>query len=298
MGGFLLIRFAEILAPVGVLLLVVGLASLLGYGLFHALDGGIALDALISKIAKGLLVLSLWPLSRWLKMDWAALGFAGWRSFCRQLARGLALGLVTLFPIIALLVVLGVQLPDPDVQDSLYWLAQKIAVSLLLAVLISVAEEPVFRGLLLSGLRRKHSLAVAILVSATYYALLHFLKTDLTLAAEDVHWYSGFILFLDAFDHLLRVEIISPFLALVAVGVFLGLARVIWPGGLGLCIGCHTAWVWQIKLTKTFYDVDAGADYYFLVSAYDGVIGPLVTVWLALASGFLVWRYWGRLVKV
>ncbi|MDT8405920.1 MAG: CPBP family intramembrane glutamic endopeptidase [Methylococcales bacterium] len=278
------------LAPFAVLLAVVSLAALLGFGLFVALDGQVPLETLVSKTGKVLLVLSIWPLMRGLTLTWADLGWRNGMCLRRQLLRGLGLGLITLLPVLVLLIALGVQVEDPDTQPEWSWWLSKTALTLLLAILISLAEEPVFRGVLLAALRARMSVVTAIMVSAFYYALLHFMKTDMILPAEQVHWYSGWLLFQDALAHLSQPDIRMPFLALFAVGVFLGLVRVIWPGGLMLCIGCHAAWVWQIKLTKVFFDVDANAPYYFLVSAYDGVIGPLVFVWLSLASLGLAWH--------
>jgi hypothetical protein len=107
---------------------------------------------------------------------------------------------------------------------------------------------------------------------------------DLTLA-------STFALLVEAFANLLNPEIVTAFLALLMVGVFLGLLRTERKNSLGLCIGCHTCWVWLIKMNKTLFNTDFNADYAFLVSPYDGVIGPLVTVWLLLAVlGYCLWK--------
>jgi hypothetical protein len=70
---------------------------------------------------------------------------------------------------------------------------------------------------------------------------------------------------------------------LLLVGIFLGILRAEVKESLGLCIGCHTCWVWQIKMSKSLLNTDSSSEYLYLVSSYDGVIGPLVTAWLGLA---------------
>jgi uncharacterized protein len=103
--------------------------------------------------------------------------------------------------------------------------------------------------------------------------------------------FSGFKLLGEAFAHLLNPEILSAFFALFAVGVFLGLLRTQVKASLGLCIGCHACWVWQIKLSKDLFNINPSSDYLYLVSSYDGVIGPLVTTWLALAiAGYFFYK--------
>lgn len=76
---------------------------------------------------------------------------------------------------------------------------------------------------------------------------------------------------------------------MLAVGIFWGLVRIRASANLGLCIGCHAAWVWQIKVSKSLCSTDLNSEYGFLVGHYDGVIGWLVAGWL---SCFLL-AYWG-----
>ena len=161
----------------------------------------------------------------------------------------------------------------------------------MLALLISLIEEPLFRGLLLVGLNKKLSVLWAILISATYYAALHFLSSNTDIAPQELNLYSGFTLLGGAVANLLNPGILSAFFALLMVGVFLGVLRTQVKSSLGLCIGCHTCWVWQIKMNKKLFNTDFSSDYAYLVSSYDGVIGPLVTVWLMLAiAAYLIYR--------
>jgi hypothetical protein len=120
-------------------------------------------------------------------------------------------------------------------------------------------------------------------ISASYYAALHFLNSNTHIATQDFKFYSGFTLLTEAFTNLLNPAIFSAFLALLMVGIFLGVLRTQVKSSLGLCIGCHTCWVWQIKMNKTLFNTNFNSEYNYLVSHYDGVIGPLVAMWLLLA---------------
>ena len=166
-----------------------------------------------------------------------------------------------------------------------------MAISLLFALIISLIEEPLFRGILLVGLNKKMSVIAAILISSTYYAALHFLSPKTDIPVQELNLLSGFTLLGEAVTHLFNPNILSAFFALLLVGIFLGVLRTQVKSSLGLCIGCHTCWVWQIKMSKQLFNTNFGSDYLYLVSSYDGVIGPLVTGWLILAiAGYFAYQ--------
>ena len=125
---------------------------------------------------------------------------------------------------------------------------------------------------------------LAAFVSATYYAAFHFVKTKTDIPYEELSISSGFQLMAEAFANVINPEITSAFFALLAVGLFLATIRTQFSNSIGICIGCHAAWVWQIKLGKDFFNTNLNSDYSYLVSSYyDGVVGWLVAVWLSLA---------------
>ena len=181
------------------------------------------------------------------------------------------------------LYLLGINVIDESQIWSTGLIVKNLIISLLLALLISLIEEPLFRGLLLVSLHKKLSVMPAIIISATYYAALHFINSNTNILAQDLKFYSGFTLLTEAFTNLLNPAIFSAFLALLMVGIFLGVLRTQVKSSLGFCIGCHTCWVWQIKLNKKLFNTNFNSEYHYLVSSYDGVIGPLVTIWLLLA---------------
>jgi membrane protease YdiL (CAAX protease family) len=237
---------------------------------------------IISKSTQLLLILSIFPTMKLLNIDKAQLGFAARPLFFKQLGQGLVLGLLTLLPIFVLLYVLKINVLDTTMDWTVGLVIGKLTYSLLLALIISLIEEPLFRGILLTGLSRKIPVALAIIVSACYYAALHFLDNNVPIAAQDVHLFSGFDLLGGAFANVFNPALFSSFLSLMTVGIFLGIVRTQIKSSLGLCIGCHACWVWQIKMSKSLFDTNMHSDYLYLVGSYDGIIGPLVTGWLLL----------------
>ncbi|MGY6275900.1 CPBP family glutamic-type intramembrane protease [Methylomonas sp. MgM2] len=289
MGRFsLMARFRFVLLPLGWLVILAACAGVLGFGLLRLFGDVLPLHKVVSKLTLILLLLSVFPLRKTLRLSWTDLGFAPWPQFLRQLGVGLMLAMATLLPVLLTLYGLGVQVWD----DGRIWspgkLAGRIGLALFPAFLIGVGEELLFRGLLLSFLRRRLALVSAVGVSSLYYAALHFLKSKTQIPYAEQNPGSGFKLMGEAFANWLNPEILSAFIALFVVGVFLAVIRTRVPRSLGLCIGCHAGWVWQIKLTKDLCNVNSQSDYLYLVSAYDGVVGPLVAVWLATA--ILIWR--------
>lgn len=278
-----MVRIFYALAPLLVLLLASGLACMAGYFIMLGLDGRLPLRKIISKSTQLFLVLSIFPAMAYLKINKEQLGFAERRIFFKQLGLGFGLGFITLMPVFVLLTVLEVNVVDDTQILTVVFILKKTLLSLVLALLISLLEEPLFRGILLTGLNRKFTAPTAVSISAFYYASLHFLDSKTLIPREELNVWSGYQLLGEAFVNSVNPEILPAFLALFMVGIFLGFLRTRIKAGLGLCIGCHTCWVWQIKMDKTLFNTDFNSKYAYLVSHYDGVIGPLVTIWLTLA---------------
>jgi uncharacterized protein len=283
------------LIPLLVLLAATFLACILAYFLMSVWGDDLSFRTIIRKSTQLFLVLSIFPAMHYLNLSKFDLGFSVRPLFVKQLWQGVSLGFITLMPVFIVLYLLDVNVIDESRSWTFLWASKKLAIELLLALLISLFEEPVFRGVLLTGLSKKLAVRSAILISAFYYAILHFLDSKIQIPVQDITIFSGFNLLGDAFAHLLNPEILSAFFALFAVGVFLGVLRTQVKASLGLCIGCHACWVWQIKLSKDLFNINSSSDYLYLVSSYDGVIGPLVTTWLALAiAGYFFYKRLNR----
>lgn len=279
---------SALLAPLALLLFLVVVAGLIGYGVLLWLGDVLPLAKLVSKITLVLLLLSIWPLKCYLKLDWPDLGFASRPVFVRQVGWGFLLGLASLLPVLIVLYGLGVHVWDDSRVWSVGKVAGKLGLALFFSLLIGVGEEVLFRGLMLTALRRALPISVAVALSSLYYAALHFLKSTSKIPYAELTPFSGLKLVGEAFGNWLNPEILTALIALLVVGWFLATIRLRWAQSLGLCIGCHAAWVWQIKVFRDFFNVNLQSKSLYLVNTYyDGVIGPFVGVWLILAlAGF------------
>ncbi|MGZ8237534.1 MAG: CPBP family glutamic-type intramembrane protease [Methylobacter sp.] len=279
------------IVPLLILLAASSLACIVGYFIFQGIDGRFPLSKVITKSTQLFLVLSIFPAMAYLKLNKSDLGFAAKAAFFKQVLLGFGLGFATLMPVFIAEYALGIHIIDQTQHWTAGLLAEKALISLLLALLISMIEEPIFRGILFAGLKKNLPVIAAIIISSAYYAALHFLDSKTEIPLQQADLFSGFTLLGEAFANLMNPQILSTFLALLMVGIFLGVLRANIKQSLGLCIGCHTCWVWQIKMSKSLFNTDSSSEYLYLVSSYDGVIGPLVSGWLSLALiGYFVYK--------
>lgn len=268
------------LVPLFVLLAVTSSACVLAYLIAWGLDDPSLLRKLIIRISQISLLLIIYPAMRVLKLSKDDLGLAEKAVFIRQLFKGFGIGLLTLLPIFIVMAIIGVNVFDDSQPWSAGLVAEKIAIAFLLASLIGVVEELVFRGMLLAGLRRNLPVMAAILLSSIYYAALHFLDSKSAISPATFNILTGFQLLSEAFVNVINPENTAAFFALLMVGIFLGVIRTQVKQGIGLCIGCHTAWVWQIKMSKSLFNTNPHSEYLYYFNGHSGVLGPLVTVWL------------------
>jgi membrane protease YdiL (CAAX protease family) len=270
------------MVPMLVLLVATSTASLLGYLIAWGLDDPSALRKLIIRLTQIFLLLSIFPGMTYLQFKKEDLGFSARPVFLKQLPLGFILGLITLLPVFITLYILGVNIIDQTHSWTAGLAAKKMIISFLLALLIAVVEESVFRGMLLAGLKKNMPTVAAVLVSSAYFAALHFLDAKTAIPEQEFNVFSGFVLLGEAFANVFNPQNLSAFLSLLAVGAFLAVIRTQVKESLGLCIGCHAGWVWQIKMNGSLFNTDANSEYLYLVSSYNHVVGPLVTGWLSL----------------
>ncbi len=279
------------IVPLLVLLAATSTACLLSYLIALGLDDPSALRKLITRLTQILLLLSIFPAMAYLKLNKEDLGFSARPTFLKQLPQGFGIGLVTLMPVFIVLYVLGIDIVDNSQPWTVGFIAEKTILSLLLSLLIAVVEESIFRGMLLAGLKKNMPVVAAILISSAYFAALHFLDSKTEISQQNFNLSSGFILLGEAFANVLNPKNASAFLSLLAVGAFLAVLRTQVKESLGLCMGCHAGWVWQIKMNGSLFNTDYNSEYLYLVSSYNYVVGPLVTVWLSLAIiGYFVYK--------
>lgn len=284
------------LVPLFILLFFAAISALLSYFILLVAGDIVSMRKIVSKAAQIFLLFSIFPLRHYLKLTWSDIGFAPKATFFRQVSHGFLLGLVTLLPVMIVLYSFDISIIDQTREWTTGKVIIRISLALLLALLISFAEEPIFTGILLAGFRKKMAVGLAVFLSATYYAAFHFVKTKTDIPYEEITISSGFELMGEAFSNVLNPDITSAFIALFVVGLFLATIRTQFKSSIGICIGCHAAWVWQIKIGKDFFNTNSHSEYYYLVSSYyDGVVGPLVSIWLTLGIvAYFVWKKYRR----
>ncbi|MDP3334257.1 MAG: CPBP family intramembrane metalloprotease [Methylococcaceae bacterium] len=280
------------LVPLLVLLAITFNACILGYLIAWSFDDPSLLRKLIIRITQISLLLSIYPVMRKLKLTKVDLGLAERKVFIKQLLHGLGLGVLTLLPIFIVLYVFKVNVFDDSQPWSVGLVLKKVTIALLLASLIGVVEELVFRGMLLAGLKRNMPIIVAVLLSATYYAALHFLDSKSSVNAETFSLLSAFHLLAGAFINVFDSENTAAFFALLMVGILLAVIRTELKQSLAVCIGCHASWVWQIKMSKSLFNTNPNAEYLTIFEGHSGgVLGPLATYWLAiLLLGYFAYK--------
>ncbi len=278
--------------PFGMLLLYTAISCVLGYGIFIWLDGAIELRRLISRLTQVLLIVSIYPVMRYLNIRAAELGFVPIKLFLKQMLGGIVLGLCTLLPVLLLSYSLDITQLNSQHHWTLESFSLRLGIAFLLALLISFLEEPLFRGILISAYIKRIGVMVTVCLSSFYYAILHFIKTRTTVSIENVQFSDSFILALEAFQNLFQIENLGAFWALLMVGIFLAVMRTRLHLSLAWCIGCHAAWVMQIKMAHQLVTINIESNLLYLVSPYDGVIGPLVAIWLSIVIvGYFGYEY-------
>lgn len=277
-----------LVAPFAYLLICACAASLLAYPLHFITADVLSFHTLVIRGASLILALGLFPLGRWLGTGKSDLGLAIGRSrFLRQLARGFGFGALMMGIHAILLLSLDVRvLPESGIDPTrVVSLALK---GLLIGLAVASIEEPVFRGFLFGSLSTKTTRTGAVLISAFYFAALHFLTTDIRPAPDEVRWDTGLIMVLDALRHAVHMQFDS-FLALFSAGVFLACVRLLAPASsLGYCIGLHAGWVFIIKTAKPLTNRATEASFPELVSKFDGIIGYLSTAWISVLIFLLI----------
>jgi membrane protease YdiL (CAAX protease family) len=269
------------LAPLLIFLFCTLIGYVLSYLIFFGVDGELKLNKIVSKAVLILLVISIYPTMRWLKYSKEDIGFNARSIFIKQLGQGFVIGLLTLIPVLITLYVLEINVLKESADWSVLVVLKRLVVAIFLAFLISLAEEPLFRGVLLTSMAKKIGLWAGIGISSLCYAALHFIKPKIVIPYQQVGFFNSFErLGIDAINNLFNVDILPAFAALFMVGSFLAIIRQRMGLGMGICIGCHAAWVMQIKMSKRYFQANLDSDWVWLTSPYDGIIGPLVAFWM------------------
>lgn len=203
-------------------------------------------------VNRGLLLLALaglWPLCKALGMRRPAdFGWAPWLPNARRFGLGFAAGFGSLALAAAVVVLTGGR--DWATAHGSGAIVKHLVNATLAAVLVGVLEELLFRGAVFGGLRRAHSLAVAVLISSGIYALVHFF--DRPPPPPEISWLTGFsTLAMMARGFADWNTLVPAFLNLFLAGAVLAVAfeRT---GNLHFSIGLHAGWIFWLKSFQFF----------------------------------------------
>jgi membrane protease YdiL (CAAX protease family) len=154
------------------------------------------------------------------------------------------------------------------------------------ALVVSLLEEWLFRGLLLDAVLRSARTWAALLFVTFFFALVHFLKPpgSIMVSDSDVNLTTGFWMIGQIFMHFGNpVFIAAEFTTLFAVGWVLGWAR-LRTSSLWLGIGLHAGWVFSYEIYKyhTFMPKRYQADLFlpYIGQSLKSGLMPLTTVCL------------------
>jgi membrane protease YdiL (CAAX protease family) len=198
-------------------------------------------------------VLGLVPLARVARIaSWGEIGFAPASDALADLRRGAWIGLVSLSCVAAAILLAGVRVFDPS--RTAVAIAKHLLNASLAALVVSLIEETLFRGVMLGVLQRGMPRIGALAFSSAFYAIVHFFQRPPNPVAME--WYSGLLAVRDMTRGFLDVAALVPgFLNLTLAGVILGYAflrtRTIW-----LAVGLHAAWIFWVK-SFGFFTTDA-----------------------------------------
>ncbi|NCC59554.1 MAG: CPBP family intramembrane metalloprotease [Verrucomicrobiae bacterium] len=192
----------------------------------------------------------LWPMFRGLNV--ASLNALGW-NFSKGVPKQLFLGFLYGFPalLIALMINIGVGSAHLTTEfrsfnDSI----DIICGALVSAVFVAALEETLFRGALITALKRAYGLKRALLLSSAVYAITHFFAKPVD--PEVVRLWSGFTVLTQMFKGFICWQVVIPgFLNLFAAGLLLALLfqRL---EGLLPSIAAHGSWVFLLKTQCLF----------------------------------------------
>jgi uncharacterized protein len=214
------------------------------------------------------------------------------RLFVREMAIGLATGVVTMLMVVAIMTALGLLDWSDAARLDAGGFARLIVQRLLSGLAVAFIEETFLRGAMFTAIDRESGTRAAILLTAVIYSATHFFASY-HIAPDQVTSSSGMTLLagtLNLFSHPLAIA--DAFLCLFAVGVVLAMIRAS-TGNIAACLGLHAGWVWVMlvvhELTKPVRDQPLS----FLLSHFDGFVGWLVLAWTILL-GFGLQRFYAR----
>ncbi len=217
-------------------------------------------------------------------------------QFVRQMLWGFAAGVLLMVPLVAALFGLELRTLSAEFLASdapVVFVTKLVAQGLATGWVVAFLEETFCRGAMFTAIRRESGLLLAIVLPTLLYAATHFLGGELRLPADQVTYLSGLQVTANLFERFAHpLEFVDSFLALTALGILLALIR-LRTGAIAACVGLHAGGVMVIVVMRNLSTVNPQASMPWLVSSYDGVIGWMACVWIAVVA-LVYWRVSAR----
>ncbi len=224
--------------------------------------------------------------------SWSDIGYTtNKKQFFKDVAKGVGFGILIMSPVVVGLLITKNRILDMGWEASISNILALLVTALAAGFIIAILEETLFRGAMLSAIKKQSSIFFAVVATSLFYASVHFIQPDIEQDAVTLNWTSGFTLLKNAFSGFADFfYIFDSLLALFLAGVLLSIVR-IRTYRIALCIGIHAGWVMVIKVFKRVTDSNYHSDYAFLTGSYDKVIGYLaaasITIFILLLLKFL-----------
>jgi membrane protease YdiL (CAAX protease family) len=225
--------------------------------------------------------------------DRQSLGFglpAG--SFIAEVFKAFLFGALLMMPALITMVLLDMRALVGEPLSVLQW-ARLILGAFLTGLTVSLIEETFLRGAMQFAITRESGARLAIALTSLVYASTHFIGRY-RVAAADVNAGSGVDMLAYALaDFAQPLHFIDAFLCLVAIGVFLGMARA-YTGNIAACIGLHTGWVTVVYVVKETSKREESSPMAWMLSDVNGFLGWMVFAWTVVIGVALYFWYHRR----
>ena len=226
-----------------------------------------------------LAIVGLWPLSKLAKLSAFEAGWCKTVTWRRMLIVGFCVGFVSLALPAIMCVGSGQRMwAWPEESGKIF---KHFGNAVGAAVLVSLLEESVFRGVLFGALRKHGTFWRAALFSSLVYALVHFFER--TRHEGEVIWSSGLAILPKMMGGFADWQMVVPgFFSLLVAGMILAMA-VRTTGSLYFSFGVHAAWIFWLKTFKFFTRESPDAN------AWIWGTGKLIDGWFSLIALSLTW---------
>jgi len=188
---------------------------------------------------------------------------------------------ITLLPVLLLLPLMIVWTPlEWKSEDASYYVLRLLKL-IPTVLLVSLLEELIFRVFLFWKLKERFNLVVGILLTALFYAFVHFITPVKTFVYDSFDLLAGFEYYAVVSERIASFDLLSAGIIMFIIGVILCLS-LNQSRSFFFVAGLHGGWIASLKITKyTTYVGGEGITSKALERYY---LLTLPLTWLAIAS--------------